>query len=153
MINDDSYGTPINNNQEEDSYGTPIGTPLNNALQTQDNANPFLNNNFNNNEDSYGSPIPNKYVSPPAPAPEINNNAFSAPTSYSGPVGEYTPILTPVENTRSQDSGTVQATIRVVNAPNKLVGNGPFVPSDTHAPSLPSESQRNTPQKIDTVCT
>ena len=110
FISEDSYGSISNNELNEDSYGKPIGTPLNNAIQTQDNNNNNANNPFlsNSNDNSYGSPIPNKYVSPPSPAPQVNNNAFSAPNSYSGPIGEYTPNLTPMQNTRSEDSGTVQ---------------------------------------------
>ena len=110
FISEDSYGSISNNEINGDSYGKPIGTPLNNAIQTQDNNNNNANNPFlsNSNDNSYGSPIPNKYVSPPSPAPQVNNNAFSAPNSYSGPIGEYTPNLTPMQNTRSEDSGTVQ---------------------------------------------
>ena len=104
------FGSISNNEINEDSYGKPIGNPLNNAIQTQDNNNNNANNPFlsNSNDNSYGSPIPNKYVSPPSPAPQVNNGAFSAPNSYSGPIGEYTPNLTPMQNTRSENSGTVQ---------------------------------------------
>ena len=109
-ISEDGYGSISNNEINEDSYGKPIGNPLNNAIQTQDNNNNNANNPFlsNSNDNSYGSPIPNKYVSPPSPAPQVKNNAFSAPNSYSGPIGEYTPNLTPMQNTRSENSGTVQ---------------------------------------------
>ena len=44
-----------------------------------------------------------------------------------------------------------QATIRVVNSPDNIVGNGPFVPSDSYGSSLTPETSRNNPFKIDKV--
>jgi len=45
----------------------------------------------------------------------------------------------------------VQATIRVVNSPDNIVGNGPFVPSNSYGSSLTPETSRNNPFKIDKV--
>jgi hypothetical protein len=52
----------------------------------------------------------------------VKNNAFSAPNSYFGPIGEYTPNLTPMQNTRSENSGTVQVQyyIKVVEGLGKI---------------------------------
>ena len=44
-----------------------------------------------------------------------------------------------------------QATIRVVNSPDNIVGNGPFVPSNSYGSSLTPETSRNNPFKINKV--
>ena len=105
----------------EDSYGNPLGNVIGNSLQ-----------------DTFAVAAPSNYNSP-----LVGPNAISAPNSY------ISPLVSNNNGQRAQeDFRTTLATIKVVDPPSELVGNGPFLPTDLKTVDIQNRGKVHPNQRV-----